>query len=656
MCGIVGWVKSNTSCIAAGLVKDMAECIAYRGPDESGFFFDHGIALGHRRLSIIDLKQGRQPMITEDGRYVIIYNGEVYNFKTLRSELEETGELFTTHTDTEVILRAFWHWGPDIFIRLQGMFALAIWDNLKKTLHLARDHLGIKPLYYADLNGELVFASEIKALFCHPCVKRYMDPQIVASFLAFNNTFGDRSFWTGIKRCQPGERIEWHNGELHSFRYFNIGNLRVEPFKGSFEDAADKYKELLKDSVNDHLISDVRVGSYLSGGIDSSSVALLAATKKDDSLPVFTGYFKGFENSWYDERSAARVIIKKNDMIHYECPISWDDFSQNFEKVAYHLDEPTLGSGAIPQFMVAKQVSKVVKVVLTGHGGDELFAGYPIFKAALIRENSIFKKGIRCLYSGGLDEKLRIIYFLIGGITDPVIARGQFRMFLYNGIKRVAADLLMDSVNKAGGINGLLMLLQPFNSNKDIDGITRWYIGTYLPTLLVQEDKISMANGLEARVPICYESLVRLSLSLPGEIKLDSCELKAVPRKGMRSILPLSTFTFPKRGFPTPIIGWLKGSLGYDWEKKWEEPLPLPLDGLINEKGVHREFHRFRMCSHLMPNAYALAHRIISLQMLLSCASSLQSVKPTKNFYLDRDERQRLPGPVLLDRQLKQLI
>ena len=649
MCGIVGWVSSDRERQAAALVKAMADRISHRGPDDEGFFLAPGVGLGHRRLSIIDLEHGHQPMVTEDNRYVIIYNGEVYNFPVLRKELEQLGEVFVTHSDTEVILKAFRSWGTSAFTKFSGMFAIAIWDSVERRLHLARDHIGIKPLYYIDLGDEFIFASEIKSLFCHPKVKRQMEADVVLSFLAFNNTFGDKSFWSGVKRAQPGERLEWHDGKLRHFRFFDIGTLKAGPFKGTFEDAARRYRELLSGSITDHLISDVPVGSYLSAGIDSSFVSLEAAKQQRLPFPAFTGYFKGYEGGWYDERTGARVISKSGGFVHYECPITWNDFCDSLEKVCYHLDEPTLGSGAIPQFIVAQSVRKHVKVVLTGHGGDEFFAGYPVYKAAFLRGHGINTQGLRCILSGNIDEYMRIFYFLWGGIFDPIRSRGQLRMFSSSALEPVTGPALTGYINGNKTIERLFNNAQPFVSKSDVDGVTRWYIATYLTTLLVQEDKISMAHGLEARVPICCKELLEFALSLPDYIKLYRGELKAVPRWGLRGVLPPEIFALPKRGFPTPIVGWLaKSDLSNRWEEAWRGHLPDALQGFLNPKGIINEFIRFRRYGHRMPQAYALAHRLVSLQMLRACASALENIPYVNDIVSEDYAVKKIPGVLLL--------
>lgn len=605
--------------------------LAHRGPDDEGLYFAPGAALGHRRLSIIDIDGGHQPMTTADGRHTIVYNGEVYNFKRLRNTLQSHGHNFSTNSDTEVILKAFIQWGGDSFAKLQGMFALAIWDNHEKELHIARDHLGIKPLYYAQIGDELIFASEIKALLLHPGATRQIDPAVLATYLIYNNIFGDASIWDGVKSCRPGEHIVWRDGQLTKHRFFDISSLHVEPFKGTFDEAAEQYAALLKESVKDHLISDVAVGSYLSGGIDSSTVATLAAGEYGPNLPSFTGYFAGKENGWYDERNGAAAVAQKAGIPHNHCPITQEDFHTLFTKVSYHLDEPTLGSGAIPQYIVARLVKQQVKVVLTGHGGDEFFCGYPVFKSMLYRENPSPANLARLLArSTGPDEILRTLFFIAGGAKDPAMKRGQLRMFSQSKLASIITPAVNGLIAQSGGPGALLQSTQDFNSTADVDGSTRWYIATYLQTLLKQEDKVGMAHGLEARTPICYEPILRFALSLDSQTKIHNGSLKAIPRRAAQDILPPVIFTLPKRGFPTPIVPWLAGQLGHEWEAAWTATnIPSQLAPYLSIDGVKKEFHTFRRWAHRLPNAYQLAHRIVALQTLHSCVSSLSQTKPS---------------------------
>jgi asparagine synthase (glutamine-hydrolysing) len=633
------------------LITAMADIIRHRGPDGEGFFFAPGIGLGSRRLAIIDPTGSRQPMASEDGRFLIVHNGEISNFRVLRRELESGGTHFQTTGDTEVILKAYSQWGEKAFSRLEGMFAIAIWDNETRHLHLARDPFGIKPLYYAQIGEDLLFASEIKALFVHPRLSRIVDPLVVAGFLSFNNVFGPDSFWTGVKRCLPGEHLTWHDGMLQHFRYADIGCLEVEPFHGSFPEAASAFSGLLSQSIRDHLISDFPVGAALSSGLDSSAVAVTAAGLQTDSLPVFTGFFSSHPGRWFDERSGAQTVATHHRMEFTECPIRENDFADQFLQVAYHLEEPTLGSAAVSHFSVAREARKRVKVFLTGHGGDELFAGYPALKAAWLRENG-FKRGFsRFWRSGHLDEWQRVLFFLIGGGFDPLPARGQLRLSSRSRLSRILSAPMHDLIEKAGGTDVIMQRSCPLPASVSLDSVTRWYLSTYLPPLLLQEDKTSMAFGLESRVPFCSTPLLRFALSLSGSIKLSGGRLKAVPRLAMANVLPPLFDRLPKRGFPTPLTAWLSGNLGRHWEQQWHSEVPEAVAWMFQKAGVIEEFAAFRTYGWRLPNAYAVAHRLYSLQIVAACAQAMCRIPTSEELLVPDRNALNLPGPFQLGRR-----
>lgn len=649
LCGIVGFLNPEIQTKGYRLIKEMANRVAHRGPDSEGFFIAPGVAFGHRRLSILDIEHGSQPMTTSNGRFTIIYNGEIYNYLKLRRELQDKGWSFVTNSDTEVVLKSFQAWGVDCFLKFQGMFAIAIWDREERACHLARDHFGIKPLYYVHMDGGFIFASEIKALFIHENVRREVNPAALGSLLMFNNILGQDSFWADVKRVAPGERLTYRGGELSSDQFFSLSNVENTQRDISFDDAVENYHQCLAYSVNDHLISDVPVGAYLSGGIDSGSVATLASTTMSKPLPVFTGHFKS-DNTWYDEREGAAAVAETRGMDSYHQSISEEDYEEHIARVAYHLDEPTLGSSSISQYLVAKTASEKVKVVLTGHGGDELFAGYPVFKAAMLRTTKIGLDSLRCLAVKSADEMARLIYFSLLGIFDETIARGQLRMYSAKAFFSVAGPKLRQYFLGLENIHtDFLKTVQPINTGIDVDGVTKWYLATYLPTLLVQEDKIGMAHGLESRTPICYEPLIRLSLSLPDSVKMHRGKLKAIPYAAMRTSLPSLTYKQPKRGFPTPLVEWLSGRLGREWEKTWRD-IPDQLEGFLDSADVRRQFAFFRRFSYRAPNAYAIAHRLFSLQMVKECVTALVGLPYVSASSVKTGEDERFINPLVLAR------
>jgi len=374
MCGIVGFSGLPKR---AGALSCALATITYRGPDDEGRYEDSLVSIGHRRLSIIDLTTGHQPMHSEDGRYVLAFNGEIYNFPELKQTLERKGHRFRTTSDTEVLLQWLacrWRDGlPD----LNGMFAFAMWDRHEKRLLLARDRLGIKPMYVYSSDGGLAFSSEVKAIMA--LVGRLEpDLQTVFQFLTFQNVLTEQTFFKNVTKLPPGGWMEWTPAGATSGCFWTLSY--GDRFEGHFDEAVHAYRETLERSVVRHMIADVPVGSYLSGGIDSASVTAVAARHVTKGMHTFTGAF--VDAPYYDERQGSRAVAAHVGADLHEVEITADDFCDNLGRVLYHLDEPTLGTGALPQFMVSKLAAKDVKVVLTGHGGDEAFGGYQVSRAS----------------------------------------------------------------------------------------------------------------------------------------------------------------------------------------------------------------------------------------------------------------------------------
>jgi asparagine synthase (glutamine-hydrolysing) len=551
MCGIVGFTSGKTD---LNILKEMQTKIAHRGPDDEGVYQDEYVSMAHKRLSIIDIEGGHQPMFSADGRYVIVYNGELYNYRGLRKTLQAQGYQFSTHSDTEVLLYWLAKKGVKGLIDFNGMFAFAFWDRKEKTLILARDRLGIKPLYYYTDKESLVFGSEIKALL--PLVsQREANLNAVYEFLTFQNILSSKTFFKDIYKLLPGHWLKWTPSGISNGCYWDIsfpGN-----FNSSFNDAVEEYIKVLKDSVSRHMISDVPVGAYLSGGFDSPSVATLATNNSNETIHTFTGAFT--DAPYYDERIGSRAVAKNIGAILHEVEITPQDYLENIGKVIYHLDEPTLGTGAFPQYMVSKLVSQSVKVVLTGHGGDEMFAGYQVYKVALIKET--LRKNLAQIGSVLLgikrDEWSRVLYYWLYPLLYPEVGYGLFIMVP----KRWRTSFFTPDFlarNKD---------FEPFNSLADFvqgkddmpgERLLRLYLKTYLPTLFIQEDKVGMAHSIEARTPLCDNEMVELSLKFPLRMKLWGNNLKAITKTAMKSRLPEVLYTLPKRGFPTPFARWYR--------------------------------------------------------------------------------------------------
>lgn len=555
MCGIAGIIQNSTGIGGRQkIVQAMINKMRHRGPDDKGFYHDEVIGLGHTRLSIIDVEGGHQPMLSEDGRYCLIFNGEIYNYRELKETLKGRGYGFRTKSDTEVLLYWLKEYGVAGISDLNGMFAFALWDKFEKSLLMARDRLGIKPVYYHFSKTRFIFASEIKAILLG-LDSREPDLETIFEFVTFQNVLSDGTFFKSIKKLTPGNWIKWKDNEIQKGVYWDVVFNRE--FGLGFADTVDRYKDVLTRSVARHLISDVPVGSYLSGGIDSASVAVLAAEMSSAKLHTFTGAFT--DSPYYDERVGSRAVADQMNASVHEIEIRPQDYLDHIEEVIYHLDEPTLGTGALPQFMVARMVSKDVKVVLTGHGGDELFGGYQVNKVALLREtarNNPAKlaaaiRGIR------MDEWTRVLYFLLYPLLFPEVRHGLFIMVPSQKRNRfLSGDFL--AMNK--GIEPLAILDAYDTNYQDLPGekILRLYLKTYLPTLFIQEDKVGMAHSVEARTPLCDNEMVALALNVPLAMKLWGNKLKALPKAAMRPYLEKSLYALPKRGFPTPFARWYR--------------------------------------------------------------------------------------------------
>lgn len=553
MCGIAGYTDDFDRGGEA-LLRRMMSLLAHRGPDDEGVYRDSRVSLGMRRLSIIDPPGGHQPKITADERFVLVFNGEIYNFRELKEKLTRRGVQFTTESDSEALLYWLAEFGESGLAELNGMFALAFWDSCDRRLLLARDRLGIKPLYYTLSGGALAFASEVKALL--PLLGR-PEPErnAIFEYLTFQNIIGEKTFFRGVNKLLPGCWLRWSPGGISRGSFWEL--VFPRDWNGDFKQARQEYVQTLDESIRRHLISDVPVGAYLSGGFDSSIVATAAADRLPGRMSVFTGAFT--DSAWYDERSGSRAVAARIGAEAHEVEITPQDYREHIGRVVYHLDEPTLGSGALPQFMVSRLVSRHVKVVLTGHGGDELFAGYPLFKVAQLREQLRSNpSGLgSLLWNLKKSEWARVLYYGIYPMFYPEIGYG--------------VAIVIPRRKRGGILSGDFLALnegfEPLEAFRDMfsgkdytpgERMTAWYVKTYLPTLLIQEDKVAMAHSIEARTPLCDNRMLDLALRLPLELKLRGGSLKALPKEAFKSRLPEMLYRLPKRGFPTPFARWYR--------------------------------------------------------------------------------------------------
>ena len=578
MCGICGIYEPKSKISLLNEVKKMNTLLHHRGPDDEGYFESFGITLGHKRLSIIDLSTGRQPIYNEDGSCVIVYNGELYNYKELRKDLIIKGHQFSTKTDTEVVLHHYEEYGTDCVKNFNGMFAFAIWDESRQRLFLARDRLGIKPLYYHwDINRQrLVFASEIKALLVDPEINRKLNPTALIDYMVFQNILDDKTFFDSIKILLPGHKLTVSDGQCYLEPYWQPTFQKKKLPK--HEDYLQTFREVLEDSVKRQLMSDVPLGAYLSGGFDSSSVATYASQLNGGSLDTFTGFFE--EGRAFDERTVAMAVAKNIGATFHEVSINQADFESTIFDINYHMDEPRVGSGVFPQYHVSRIVSKYVKVVLTGHGGDELFCGYPLYKmyylGSLIRKNPLHVITLlRSLKHG--EGKAAIVNILLP-IIFPEMGLGINLSLDYRKWGNLIGSSTKSELSDYNPLDTLHSVLN--NAPDDIlDRVQFLYLKTYLPGLFIVEDKVGMAHSIEARLPICDNEMVDFALSIPFEEKLKDYELKHIVKEAMREMLPKMIYRQPKMGFPTPLTKWFKNDLK-DFVKK------ILLDKQCLDRGV----------------------------------------------------------------------
>jgi asparagine synthase (glutamine-hydrolysing) len=568
MCGIVGFVDPNAggALDAGATLARMNDAIVHRGPDDDGTFVDDGVALGMRRLSIIDLAGGRQPIATEDGRFTIVFNGEIYNFRELRAELESRGHRFRTKSDTEVILRAYAEYGEECVDRLRGMFAFAVWDARERSLFVARDRVGIKPLYYARVPGGLVFGSEMKSLVEHPGVGRALDPRAVDAYLTLGYVPDPLAIFEGVEKLPPGHRMTFRDGTLSVSRYWDF---EYEPVEARpVDDYLDELRALLEEAVRIRMIAEVPLGAFLSGGIDSSTVVGMMA--RNSSRPVKT-FSIGFREDSYDELKYARVTAERFGTEHHEFVVT-PDICRVVDELVWHFDEPFADSSAIPTYMVSKLAREHVTVALSGDGGDELFAGYTRY--AIDRRRSGF---------ASLPSALR------GRVMRPLAARlphGAFgRNFVYN-VSLDPLDRYLDSVSTFSSLQRRSLYTPAFEERlgggpRVVDAARRFadrvgtgdaldrllYLDskTYLPgDILTKVDRMSMAVSLEARVPLLDHKLVEFVVRIPSALKLRDGETKHVFKRAVRGLVPDEILDRPKQGFGVPIAEWLNAELRDD--------------------------------------------------------------------------------------------
>jgi asparagine synthase (glutamine-hydrolysing) len=562
MCGICGIVTRRPGGPDRDALAAMNDTMVHRGPDSGGETVAGPAGLAARRLAIIDLPGGDQPMVSEEGDLVVVQNGEIYNHEQLRRELTARGHRFRTRSDTEALLHAYREHGLDFLSRLRGMFAIALWDAGRRRLLLARDRFGIKPLFYRDDGETLAFASELTALARSPGFSGQLDPDALEAYLAFNSVPAPRSIYRDARKLPPGDWLLWEDGVVRRGRWARPAPVEAGEVRTDGEAAlASELRARLADSVRAHLVSDVPVGVLLSGGIDSSTLAALAA--RESGQPVST-FSIGFEERSFDELALARQVAGRYGTDHHELVVR-PDAAELLSDIVRACDEPLGDSSALPTFLVSRLASGHVKVVLSGEGGDELFGGYDTYAAGLLADRvrwalPLLRRAARRLPSSdrrvSLDYKLK--RFVAGAHLPPLDRHHAFKEIFGQGdrARLLGADQRADPLARHRGRWAETLGADTLARLQDVD------LGTYLvDDLLVKTDRMSMAHSLEARVPFLDERVAELALALPPELRVRGLAKKRLLRRAAAPLLPRAVVRGPKRGFSIPAAAWLRGPL-----------------------------------------------------------------------------------------------
>ncbi len=558
MCGFAGFTGHLDN--GEEVLTNMMNKIIHRGPDSAGQHIDGKAYMGFRRLSIIDLDNGSQPMYNENKKIVITFNGEIYNHKELRKELKEKGHIFANNSDTEVLIHAYEEYGEDMLNKLRGMFAFVIWDSEKETLFGARDFFGIKPFYYAIVDGNLVYGSEIKSILEYPGYKKQLNETALENYLTFQYSVLDETFFKGIYKLMPSHCLTFHNGELNVKRYWEPTFEADE--NASLDTLIKEIDDAMHDSVEHHKISDVEVGSFLSSGVDSSYVA--AIFNGDKTFTV------GFDYEKYNEIDYAKSLSDKIKIDNYSKLVSSQEYWAAIPKIQYHMDEPLADPAAIALYFVSQTASKHVKVALSGEGADEFFGGYNIYRephdlAGFQKLPLGLRKGLaKC--ASALPFKFKGKNFLIRA-SKPVEERFIGNAFMFNEKER--NKVLKHPTGKYNHTE----LTKPFYDKvKDKDDVTKmqyidinfWLIGD----ILLKADKMSMAHSLEVRVPFLDRKVFDVARTIPTKYKVNDKNTKYAMRMAAHKYLPDMVAEKKKLGFPVPIRIWLKDEKYYNIIKK----------------------------------------------------------------------------------------
>jgi len=617
MCGITGIVRRDGAQIDRELLARMNEAIRHRGPDDDGFYFSEGVGLAMRRLAIIDLKSGRQPIHNADRSAWIVFNGEIYNYRELRKQLEALGHTFYTDSDTEAIIHAYDEYGTDCPKHLRGMFALAIWNERDKSLFLARDRVGKKPLLYAQTSDQLIFGSEFTALLAHPAVSREVNYEAIHHYLSFISVPAPLTAYQAIRKLEPGHWLLWQNGEVKSERYWHIDFSRKVNM--SEQEAGERVSELLRDAVRVRLMSEVPLGAFLSGGIDSSAVVALMAQESAEPVKTFS---IGFEEQDFSELHHARRVAEHVGAEHHEFIVR-PNAMEILPTLVEHYGEPFADSSAIPSYYVSRETRRFVTVALNGDGGDECFAGYERYAAMNLAQRytkllpAAVRNGVVANLANALPEfTTRGVLgkgkrFLKAASLSPI---ERYLRWISAFDENAKLDLYSEDFRERTKDFSTVGIIQPWFAKANGAGIVDASLltdtMTYLPNdLLVKMDIASMTVSLEARSPFLDHHLMEFAASLPEKLKLRRMTTKYLLKRILKDLVPAENLSRSKMGFGVPIGHWFRGTMQ-----------PFLRETLLSEKALGRNLFQKdkvrQIVDQHVEGRIDHSHRLWSLLML----------------------------------------
>lgn len=614
MCGICGVFDLHDAHFPAAEMEAMSSTLRHRGPDDHGIFFSQPASFGFRRLSIVDLSGGKQPMTNEDSSIWIVFNGEIYNHRELRPMLEQRGHRYVSNSDTETILHLYEEYGIDCVHHLRGMFAFAIWDAPRQRLFCARDRLGIKPFYYAFHKERFIFASEIKSLFEVEGFQSRLNRTALPEFFAFGYLSSDETLFDGVHKLMPGHRlcIDLARGDKgpRISQYWDL-DADTAPTERTESECIEEFRHLFTNTVKSHLMSDVPIGVFLSGGLDSSAIAAEMASLRKDRIETFS---VGYADDRYSELPYARTMAKHIGSVHNEVVLGPTDFFDALPSMIWNEDEPLVWPSSVSLFFVSRLASNKVKVVLTGEGGDELFAGYLKYRAALwnLHGAHLYRKlapeplqqFIRNMLSSdaGPDwvmRKLRHSFLYHSDRFEEMYFDNFYCTFTEGQQSQLLTREVSDELRGANPYAHSMQFFSPVSNGNLLNRLLYLDIKTYLVELLMKQDQMSMAASIESRVPFLDHKVVEFAAHLPARMKIRNFSGKYLLRRVMEDRLPSEIMNRTKKGFPTPVQPWLRGPL-------FEKVSATLTDGRLAERRLVRpSFVNSLLDQHRRGNARA---------------------------------------------------